>query len=729
MNNKRKTTINNLKSSNRGVALVSVLIALTVCLLVATVVLEITYTSLLSRKVNKYSNDNFYSSETALDDVETVLQNVAVYTMNQLKTESSTEFIESAASTLLASSNATSLDDTDAISQYLFSQLTEETKAVLGKQTEALDGTTTYEYDSSKFKITTVEKDITTSSSSKSTLTFSVELNYIDPDTNYETRIATDLVMNDVTHRTPASAYSIGSYSMFTGGGATFSGNDANNHYRSCYLQEGNAYIGMMVSEAPKAVDVNGCSLVFDGNRVIINGDVYVNNGALIFSGDSVTTDGTTTKTQVDIRGTIYINNDSVLIIGDGVDFMCEDIVLVNGDEQWSVFDTSKKTYINKAKDYYETVYPYDYASFSSENDTNKTSVLTTDDLKANGYLRILDDFYNKSTSGCIMGYSKSNGTYVLTDFTYDSEKNKYYWSYTNKKGEVQTFKGSINRDSYFMPEALATIYTYDGGTENVDAEMCNFLNMDVLYWLYKNGDGAIMSMNDGARDMRQLFTSSNTTTRGTITCSDGYKFKDVALSSDLSTTKYRNQYSAMTTYTSFNSLVSGKQVLGKTVAGLSLLIGSNGGSVLNGATAADNVVVMTTRWNNYSLTLSKGNFIGINISADKVGYESQGSGCTTSYSILSAHQEGDDLQGIIDAIKYLCFLKNGSENYTSANDRFGSGDEYEKFYSLFTFDSLYQGGLDAFFDTDSTSNSGGEITVNSSNMYNFITVENWQTN
>lgn len=721
MNNKRKNYSSNAVADNRGVALISVLVIMTVCLLVSTVVLEITYTSLLSRKVNKVSNDTFYSAETTLDDVQTVLQDVAVFTMKQMNTNSSLEFIDSAKTTLLASSGASSLNDTEKISEYIFDQLTSDTKAVLGQQ-DAASGA--YVYDSSKFKISAVNQKNSSSNSTKSTLTFSVELNYIDPDTNYETRITTDLVMNDIVHRTPAAQYSLGSYSMFTGGGAGFSGNgDTTNGTYSCFIQEGNAYIGMNISNAPTAVEVSGSGLIFDGNRVIINGDVYVNDGALMFTGDKVTENGTQTLTEVDIKGTLYINKDAVVVLSDGVNLMCQDIVLVDGSNQWSVFESGKPSYINKeGYGIYKCLYPYEEA--------------TPDALKGKSEAKYISDWGSKKTSGCILGYNKDEGTTSVLE--YNSSNGK--WTYTTESGTKANFGGLINHSKYFMPEALATVYTYDGGVYQVDPEMCNFVNMDVLYWQYKNGNGGVIDMNTGAKSVRSILSSGGTVERGTVTLSNGYTFNDVGLYSGFTTQNLIDNYSSLTTYKSgsisenntFGSLIKGYKVLGKEVQGITLMVGSNGGAVQNGSSASDNMIVLTNRWNDYNLQVSAGNFIGINISADKVNYTALGKGVTTSYSILGAKQDGDNLQEIIDSVKYLSFIRNaylgnagnGSEWYNLL------GADYDKFYSLGTIDSLFVGGLDAFFaDDDETKASGGTVSVDSSVSYNFITIENWQTN
>ena len=56
-----------IQKDNRGIALVSVMVLLTVCMLLATVIIEITYSSMISRRVNTRSDNNFYSAESAVD--------------------------------------------------------------------------------------------------------------------------------------------------------------------------------------------------------------------------------------------------------------------------------------------------------------------------------------------------------------------------------------------------------------------------------------------------------------------------------------------------------------------------------------------------------------------------------------------------------------------------------------------------------------------------------------
>ncbi len=697
-------------NDNRGIALASVMIVMTVCLLIATIVLEITYTSLMSRRVNKFANNNFYTSESALGDIETVLQNVATFTMQQMKSGGSTEFIDTATDTIVKSAGATSLSDTDAISRYLFSQLDNDTKKMLGK----LDSTGNYVYDDTKFKVTTIQKKTGTSSTMKSRLVFGVELKYLDPDTNYETNIHTDLVMNDVVHRTPAAAYSLGSYAMFTGGGANFSGNgDTINGSYSCFLQEGNSYIGMMSDEAPTSMKIKGCSVVFDGNRVIINGDVYVEDGALIFSGEKITSATSEQYTEIDIRGTLYINKDAVVVISDGVDLMVRDIVLVDGATKKSVF-TDGVSYLNVGGNTsYNCLYPY--------------QVTKSDDLKGLSEAQYVTDWHpgSRAASGCIMGYSKDSGTSTVLEYKSDG---KWYYAGTNN-----SFGGLINYSTYFMPSALTTVYGYDGTKNNVDSEMSNFINMEVLYWQYKNGNGGPLDYSK-ARYIKSI-AGAGGVSRGSITYTNpaGYTFKDVSVIDGITTSKIKSSYGSLLKPDNYyQNIVSGKTVLGKSLTGAVIFVGSNGGFVVNDA-VGNNALSLTTAWAPYTLGLNTGSFVGLNLSASKISFTAMGKGVVTSYSMVNGSTEGDDLEEVVDSLKYLNFLGddilgkdgNGTQYYNITGGETGSWNE---FYALGSIDSLYKGGLDAFFSESGSDTSGGDVTVSSSNMYNFITVENWNT-
>ena len=120
-------------TNNRGVAMVSVMIIATVCFLVATIVLEITYTSLLSRKVYRTSNDTMYSAEAAVDDMETVLQSIAVYSIKENKTDPSRHFVDVVEETLKKASGATALTDTATVSDYIYNNLDPYYKKMFSK--------------------------------------------------------------------------------------------------------------------------------------------------------------------------------------------------------------------------------------------------------------------------------------------------------------------------------------------------------------------------------------------------------------------------------------------------------------------------------------------------------------------------------------------------------------------------------------------------------------------
>ena len=63
-------------NSNRGGAMISVIIAMTVVGILGAVVLSISYTNFRMKQIDKKSKENFYSAEAVLDDIMVGLQEV-----------------------------------------------------------------------------------------------------------------------------------------------------------------------------------------------------------------------------------------------------------------------------------------------------------------------------------------------------------------------------------------------------------------------------------------------------------------------------------------------------------------------------------------------------------------------------------------------------------------------------------------------------------------------------
>jgi hypothetical protein len=732
-----------VSDNNSGIAMVSVMIMVTVCLMIATVVLQLTYRSLLSRGVNKKSDDNFYSSESALDDIETVLQNIAINSINSVQSDSSgnTTFINAAQAALVnvtGASDVSSLDNTQ-ISEYIFNQLDSDTKAILGSAVEA-GGTTTYVYDSSKFQVKAVNVRDTdnTGTETKQALVFNVYLNYVD-ENGYRTELTTDLAMNDITDVSSPRNYALGSYSVFSGGGAEFLGNDTGNGTRSVYLQEGNAYIGMMTACAPASMTVSQTNVVFDGSKVFFNGDVYIGDDAAVFfvgEKQSVTgSDGkaTTSYPEVVVRGTIYLSTKGLLVIGEDVRLWAYDIVLVDGGmtggdlstpsaskftNSWSVFDTNNVSYVNASQDSYNFMYPF--TESQAEDNGTKISVTKSENLKNKKYDYVSDDWNNnsdKKTSGCIMGYKNGKETVLeYKEYTTKDGKTSEGWFY---KGTDTMFGGNIGKSESMVPEALASVYCFDGTTQQVDATLATFINLDVLYWQGSPyGQNAVHTYyyGDYYSDTNvKRVTDYSYTVNGTE-----YHFGDVAMISDMTYSKMKT-LSLLKEERKTYSILGISSLLGVSINGFSVYTGSNGGNLINDSDT-NNCVTYCMMWGSYGFQSNPGNIFGLNISASKITYKALGKGTVTAYSLQNVYSN-DAVSGqrIIDVLKRINTID------LDAN-------EIEKLYSdgIYTLgmaDSVIKGGVDTMFDVQSGNGGSSSVKINSSNMYDFISVENWQKN
>ena len=130
MRNRNKT------NSNRGGALLSVIIAMTVVGILATLVLSNSYTNFQMKQIDKKSKDNFYSAEAVLDEIfvglqeevskqykkayTTVMENYGNYsTVEEMSAQFSTEFVLSMVDALKASPSDPNHYDLDKIRSYV----------------------------------------------------------------------------------------------------------------------------------------------------------------------------------------------------------------------------------------------------------------------------------------------------------------------------------------------------------------------------------------------------------------------------------------------------------------------------------------------------------------------------------------------------------------------------------------------------------------------------------
>lgn len=726
------------KLNDEGIALVSVMIVLTVCLLIASTILEITYFSLLSRRISTKSTDNFYSAEVALEDMETVLQSVALYSVNQIRSNPTTNFVDLATQTLNTSAGTTDISSTAgkaALSRYLFNSLDDDIKKILGTESGG-----TYVYSASNFKVTDVGvKTDGGGGTVKTALVITVEFNYVN-ENGFMTSISTDIVMRDVTTRTPATAESIGSYSCFNGGGADFPESNDYSTGEVVYFQEGSCYFGTQAGTST-SVSVKKVGLIFDGDRVIFNGDLVLKDHAYVaFDGYHVKSDGSVVYPMVDVKGKVYIDSTSAMIISEGCDFMCQDIVFVDGTTEYSAFAGTKPYIKANGSQHYPAMFPL--------NTDSKNLVMT------NGTQALHGDWFSggftNKVGGAVLYRVPEGGTNAGT----------YVMQYNASSGNWTTLGGptvgaTINHSDSFGTEALATVFCHDGTAQTVDAELAVVDNIQVMYMQTKIGDGAVVKGSsrvinkniagvissldysataDPMKDQLDAYFTKQNFTLGPINDLRIYTINGVTqsnLSSYLTDASVAKAYLAPLR----------NNALGSGTPDYYVNLGSSAGVTVNASN--DNLHLLNNLLG-YDVQMNGGqNTVGIFISADKVVYKPMGKGTIVARSILSVKDKygaGSEVwTNMQKSVVAIAFSENAQDNLWQVSagtplhpDLLGSNtstDMYQNAYALGMVNNTFENGVASLLDETTGGGGIADVSVNINGMYDLISVQNWTVN
>lgn len=706
-----KSIKKNLRTlNNKGVAMVSVMIVATVCLLIATIVLEITYTSLLSRRVYTASNNTMYSAETAVDDMETVLQSIAVYSIKQNQSNPNESFVDIVESSLLAAAGTSSLTDTASIANYMYNNLDPYYKKMFSVDGTWDEATKTGVLDDTKFNVVVVKKQDGIATAGKGSLAIQVQFSYED-EKGFISDIKTDLVINDVTMRKSASNFALGSYSMFSGGGMKVvnpeGGNAINNNHKFYYKQEGNAYIGTMADDAPLALEVDiGTVIDFNGEFVEVNGDITLaEHSAVWFSGDGA---------QINVKGTIYIDKTAALVINEGVDLLCQDIVIVDGSSQWSIFSPGTSSYGN-----YNTGRVY--TGFFPYNATQESKI--KDNFNGVGYE---DDFKNNRTGGCVILKKSDSQGYVLE---YDSTSKKF-----KTLGTAVTLGDTkISYDKYYMAEAKTTAWTYDNQEIITDPEFDRVINVPLAYFQCKAGESALDYSNGYYIDPPGITRSiiRNTYPGLAGASPTGISSVNGLTASEIKASGGFKQFSNRESSTGY-VLSAPFSLNGVSYNAVYFKVGMDGpGDVLHGQNSD---IIMGCSWDKVRVQLAGGQFVGCVISGAYCQYEfNQADRYTCGYSILNAKDDMSDadalkIDQVMEELQYITFMRkdNPANQFSSLSCLYNTEQErYDYAYQYLSMDSLIVGGMKAFI-SDAGGSTAGSVTISDNSMYDFISVENW---
>lgn len=348
---------------DRGVALISVMICVTLCFLLSATIMRVSFLSFLQKSVKKASVSAFYSNEAYMDDLREGMQEVAaraIVATASTTSNKSQAFINNVASQI---SNASStkafleslLDKTNGGGRVKIKSAGVAVKENNGKELVIKDVVIEYE---------------------------SFEGNDSAASNGYYSEIKTDIRFRAPYYEVSEGGGAGGTYSMFAGSGAFVATGQANpgDNQLGNFEQRGNVYIGydqgdnrnssstvdgkLVVSKAAALTVKQGMSYYMSGESIIINGDVYVDNkSSLIFApykdyvyefdtNGNIKKEGGVKKTKVAnqtviVRGTIYLASNCHLVVSNRTSLTCKDIVVGGTSVQDSNYSWPSASSIN----------------------------------------------------------------------------------------------------------------------------------------------------------------------------------------------------------------------------------------------------------------------------------------------------------------------------------------------------------------------------------------------
>lgn len=286
-----------IKNDNQGIAMISVIILLGIVMLLAGSLMSVASLSYKMRNISQASKDNFYSAEGAVDEVQSIVQQMASMRLAEAKT-SKTDFTTALCADILS-----------------LGANNEERAEALRLRLQATTQSNIKELTISNVSVTPDDSSVVLED---------VYIEYEDSK-GFATNIRTDIVVNAPTY-TSTPEVPLGKYSMFVGSGADIQGAGGNpnpnaNQYAQM-IQEGDVYIGAQVSGnvmQDVALNIWGAiNVVFEGDSVTINGDIKLDKHAsLTFIGK-----------DVEVRGKIILSEKSNLLIGTTTNLVAEDIIV-----------------------------------------------------------------------------------------------------------------------------------------------------------------------------------------------------------------------------------------------------------------------------------------------------------------------------------------------------------------------------------------------------------------
>lgn len=675
--------MNKKSHDNRGIALVSVLITITLCFLLSGAIMQVSYMALLSRNVSTASANNFYDAESVVDSIRVELQKVAAASLSLSGDKDSQAYLDSISTFLCGTTDLTITSDA----------MRTNVATILAGNLPDLPGTASIQV------IGDIER------TEDSIIIHGVKIEYTD-DNGYYSEITTDIKLT-APYYASSESNALGTYSMMAGGGFTVkTGSNWNNQDPGYFVQEGNVYIGMQSNQVgadKTAIDVQQyATLILDGDNVVVNGDIKISSKAVIgFTGR-----------VVEVRGTIYLDKDAFLLLGSKTYLLCKDIIINNQSVSGAAGYTK---YTNAASLPISRYFPYSQ-SFDPLNPSSR---------KDGGMAAAT----NGKVGGMYVFDEAMKQYYMIATGAGTAEDPKFYYTVSGTKKEYKcesdgTAAGAqgLYFDGSVIPKPRETYNVYQNGSKsniNVDPYFASVVNIPMLYYVRNiNGDERTQKYYapNGSKEIKKPETKMNIGSKEYFELNAPYTISpltDAIKSSNLM--KYHDTKYGVQSYTPYMEI--GKMQDNLNCKPMRDASGNKAMSFYCGT----NTYTVTGNWEGY---------LGIFMSAEKVIYNMQ-TGGGYGISILQSESAFKDenkgyLKTFMDTAGNWMTVANPQNFCENHGYKDNSGVKYEYCYP-FLLNNLINGGMKSFYESED--DTSVVIDKEENNDLDLVEIDNWNKN
>lgn len=674
--------MNKQTRDNRGIALISVLITITLCFLLSGAIMQVSYLALLSRNVSTASANNFYDAESVVDNMKVELQKIAAASLNVSGTKDPSAYLDSLAVYLVGTKDFATTTDT--MRQHV---------ADILKQ-NALSGA-----------VVTVTGDI--ERTDDYLVIRGVTVQYTDSN-GYYSEITTDIKLM-APYYASSESNALGTYSMMAGGGFSVKTNSNwNNQDPGYFVQEGNVYIGMQNNSDASdqtAIDVaQYATLILDGDNVVVNGNIKLDKNAVIgFTGR-----------VVEVRGTIFMDKDAFLLLGAKTYLLCKDIIIggesVSGAGGYTKYSNAASVPISR---YFPYSQDFDPINTTSTKDGGMSSTVAG----AKGGMYVFDEsqqkYYLIQTGSGTPESPRFFYSYDVAGVGTVTKEYKCFSDGTAEKAQGLYFDGAI------LPKPRVTYNVYLNGTKQdvtVDPYFASVVNVPMLYYIRNiNGDERTQKYYavNGSTEVKSQETKMGIGSASYFELNAPYVIDPLT-----DTIKAQNKLTYHDTKYGVQEYYPYMEI-GKMQDNLNCTpMRKNGSSGAMSFYCGTNTYTVTGNWEGY---------LGIFMSAEKVIYNMQ-TGGGYGISILNSESAFKDenkgyLKTFMDTAGNWMTVANPQNFCENHGYKDGSGVKYEYTYP-FLLNNLIVGGMKSFYESEDDSS----VTIDKSQNenLNLIELENW---